>query len=228
MPSELSSYPREEIHWGDAVRIQPWRHPEAEIWKRLTETPDLDALLVLLQHTEPGAFTALGRIDRLEGWQIMHGDGAGWAMPAYTLGGPGRFNTERFGCFYAAEHLETAVAETAYHQARLLREARFGPRELRMRALRAEVEGTMLSLLGLSPEHPVYDPEHYHASRAIGVEAHRTGVDGILYTSVRRPRFACLALFQPSRIVRCTSAEALAYLWDGTRIRVEHRIPLDW
>lgn len=230
MPSDLEARPRIPVHWTGAAHIQPWRLPEREIWTRLGRPhEDLTAILALLYATEPQALEALGRVERLEGLDLMQGEGAGWAMPVFTSGGAGRFNTDAFGCFYVARELETAVAETVYHQERFLRDAGSSSSEVPMRVLRADIAAeAVLDLFDVDPSDPVYDAEHHGASRALGTWAHRSRLDGIHYRSVRRPPHPCLALYVPSRIVRCVSAERLAYRWDGESMHVEKRISLEW
>jgi hypothetical protein len=207
---DLDRYLRTPIRWSDAVRIQPWRYPEAEIWADLADEDDLPGLLTILQMTEPETFRRMGAVERLNGLEWMRGEGAGWVMPAFTWGGPGRFNGPAFGCFYAARELETAVAETVYHQERFLRSTREPSMELRMRALRVDLRPVLLVEVGEAPDPPeLYHPEDYG--------------------SVRRKGGRCAALYRPADVERCVPAEALAYLWDGTEVRtVEMRSPLDW
>lgn len=230
MPSDLEGHDRRTpVAWRDAARIQPWRHPEVRIWSRLADVPDVSAALSLLRLTEPDLYLGLGRVERLDPGTLMRGEGAGWVMPAYAWGGPGRFNSEGFGCFYAAREIETAIAESVHRQERFLHDTKQSPLELRMRVLRAEIDSPeTVSLMEVPRTDPRYDPEDHTASRAFGAQVRAAGLDGILYASVRRPPFPCVALYRPSALVSCTSSEALAYLWDGNRIHAEHRAPIDW
>lgn len=230
MPFDLGTYPRTQITWEGAVRIQPWRYPEAEIWAELADEDDLPGLLAILRMTEPELFRGMGAVKRLDGLEWMRGEGAGRVMPALTWGGPGRFNDASFGCFYAAGTLETAVAETVYHQEKFLRSTNEPSVELRMRALRADLRSGVLIELGEAPDPPaLYHPDDYGTSQAFGRAVRAAELPGIAFWSVRRTGGRCVALYPPADVERCVSAEALAYLWDGTRIRsVEMRSPLDW
>jgi RES domain-containing protein len=227
---DLDRYPRTQIDWVDAARIQPWRCPEAEIWTEFASEDDLPGLLAVLQMTEPEMFSLMGAVERLDGLDWMRGEGAGWVMPAFTWGGPGRFNDASFGCFYAARELETAVAETVHHQERFLRSTSEPSVEVRMRVLRADLRSGHLVELGESPDPPeLYHPDNYSTSQAFGATVRAAGVPGIVYQSARRRGGLCAAIYQPAVVERCVSAEALAYLWDGVRIhRVETRSPLEW
>jgi hypothetical protein len=214
VPFDLGRYTTGPIVWKDAVRIQPWRHPEAEIWSELAGEGDLPGLLAILRLTEPDTFLQLGAVDRLSGLEWMDGEGAGRAMPAFTFGGPGCFNDATFGCFYAALELEAAVAETVYHQEKLTRATSEPSMEIRMRALRADLDaGASIQLFTFPNPPELYHPDDYGTSRDFGAAVRAAGLRGIAYESQRRPRGRCGALFYPEDIRRCTSAEALAYLW---------------
>jgi RES domain-containing protein len=226
---DLESHSREPVRWSDATRVQPWRHPESEIWTRLVEEVDLLAALALLRLTEPDLYLGLGHVERVKGTVPMRGEGVGWVIPAYTWGGAGRFNSDAFGCFYAAPELETSVAETVHHLERFLCATDQPPVELRMRVLRADIDAPdVISLLDVPHTDPRYHSDDYTASQAFGARVYAAGIDGILSVSVRRPSHSCLALYRPSAVLRCSSAEALAYLWDGRHITAERRTPIEW
>ena len=229
MPSDLGSHLRTALSWTDAARIQPWRFAEAEIWDELAGEDDLPGVLAILRMTEPDVYGLLGVLERLEGVPWMRGEGAGWVMPAFTWGGPGRFSDGSFGCFYVARELETAVAETVHHQERFLRATAQAEVEVRMRVLRADVRADDVVALAAEPRPPALnDSEDHEASRAFGASVRAAGIQGISYHSRRREGGRCAALYNPECVLRCVSAEALAYLWDGVRVRVEIRSPLDW
>jgi hypothetical protein len=230
VPSDLQAYERTGVTWQDAVRIQPWRYPEITIWSDLVDEDDLPGLLSLLQMTEPEVYRSLGALDRLTALDRTDGEGIGWVMPAFTFGGPGRFNDESFGCFYAARELETAVAETVFHQEQLLRATREPPIEMRMRVLHAALRADPCLQLGESPSPPaLYHPTDYSVSQLFGATVRQAALRGIAFHSVRRAGGHCAALFHPADVTRCESVESLAYLWNGSAIEsVEERSPIDW
>lgn len=229
MPSDLARYPSASRRWPTAVRILPAQHPEQTVWSALVEEEDLPGALALLRRVDPAMYASLGDLDRISGLERTHGTGAGWAMPAFTWGGPGRFNGSTFSAFYAAEQIETAIAETVYHQARALQDENADTIDIRMRALRAEIHAIdFVDLMGVLASDPLYHPTDYSASQALGADARAADRNGILFTSVRRPGNACVAVFQPSQIRRCEDAGAYIYHWDGTRITVEQRTRITW
>jgi RES domain-containing protein len=226
---DAASWPRRPLSWTDAVRIQPWRHPETTIWADLADSEDVPGLLAILALTEPSVLRSLGDLDRVSGAELMRGPGAGWAMPAFTWGGAGRFNPPGTACFYAARERPTAIAETVHHQERFLRATAEPPIELRMRVLHATLATALaLDLVGHLPPAGVLDPEDYTRSHVFGAAARIAGADAITYPSVRAEG-QCAAVFQPRVIQRCASTAPLTYLWDGRRISaVEERTLVDW
>lgn len=229
MPSDAARYPGVSCHWPDAIRILAAQYPEQTIWSALVEEEDLPGALALLKRVDPAIHADLGPLDRLAELEPMRGAGAGWVMPAFAWGGPGRFNGTTFSAFYAAEKLETAIAETAYHQMRALRDENASPIEIRMRALRADIQASdFVDLTGIPDSDPLYHPTDYAASQAFGAEVRAANRNGIRFTSVRRPGYSCMAVFQPSQVRRCEDAGTYVYQWDGDRITVERRTRILW
>jgi RES domain-containing protein len=222
-------YPSASRHWPTAARILPAQSPEQTVWNALVEEEDLPGALALLKRVDPDAYASLGSLDRLVGLETMQGTGAGWVMPAFTWGGPGRFNAPTFGAFYAGERIETALAETVYHQERGLRDEAAQPIDMRMRALRADIHATdLVDLTGLAGSDPLYHPTDYSAPQSFGAAVHAADLSGILFTSVRRPGYGCMAVFQPSQIRSCEDAGSYIYHWDGSTITVEQRTRITW
>jgi RES domain-containing protein len=229
VPSDPARYPGASCHWPGAARILPAQYSEQTIWSALVEEEDLPGALALLRRVDPSMFADLGSLDRLANLEPMHGAGAGWVMPAFTWGGPGRFNSTTFIAFYAAEKIETAIAETVYHQARALRDENADPIDIQMRALRADIHASdFVDLTGVPDSDPLYHPTDYTASQAFGADARAADRNGILFTSVRRPGYSCMAVFQPSQIRRCEDAGTYVYRWDGKRVTVEQRTRITW
>jgi RES domain-containing protein len=229
VPFDLATYPDASQRWSSAARILPGQYPEQTVWSALVEEEDLPGALALLRRVDPAMYADLGDLDRIADLQPMRGTGVGWVMPTFAWGGPGRFNGTTFSAFYAAKQIETAIAETVYHQARALRDESAGPIDIQMRALRADIRATdLVDLTGVPDSDPLYHPTDYTASQAFGAEVRAASRNGILFTSGRRPRYPCMALFQPSQILRWEDARTYVYRWDGSAIRVEERTRITW
>ena len=70
-----------------------------------------------------------------------------------------RFTDGRFGAYYAAESIDTAIAETRFHRENFLRATSQPPIELEMRCYLADVACELHDLRGSASQMPdVYDP----------------------------------------------------------------------
>jgi RES domain-containing protein len=197
--------------WRAGHRIISARSTPESVFERITTPGEAAALLRIVM---------AGRSPRVEPADVATGTGAGWVMAAFLRGGSARFNDDSSGAFYAAESIETAIAETQYHYARFLRDAGEGPAHLGVRSLLPEFEATPLDLRGHHATHAeLYDPDptRYAAAQAWAARERARGADGVLYDSVRRVAGECVAVFRPRCVVRCAEGERLIYEWDGRR-----------
>jgi RES domain-containing protein len=159
-----------------------------------------------------------GRLDRSE-W-VTGQPGATLVMAAFchpTPGG-GRFNGEALGAWYCAAEIETAIAETVYHHTRLLAHSASGFRHvIQMRELISEVDAELCDLRRVRKRHPeLYDPESYAASQPFGEALRRTGANGIVYESVRRPAGTNLVVYRPSLLPSVLQEDYFDYRWMGS------------
>jgi hypothetical protein len=208
------------VRWSAACRIVPTRYPAVNLFDRVADAADFDALYALEALTNERARDEIGEIERVPREERLFGPGSGPIMAAFThvnMAGS-RFSDGRWGMFYAARERETAVAETRYHHARFLAATAEPPMHLPMRLYHVEIDAR---LHDLRPEGAVnaavYDPADYTASRALGGALRNAGSMGVVYRSVRRARGHCVGLFRPGGASRCLHAAILLYAWDGER-----------
>jgi hypothetical protein len=208
------------VRWSAACRIVPTRYPAVNLFDRVADAADFDALYALEALTNERARDEIGEIERVPREERLFGPGSGPIMAAFThVNTAGsRFSDGRWGMFYAARERETAVAETRYHHARFLAATAEPPMHLPMRLYHVEIDAR---LHDLRPEGAVnaavYDPADYTASRALGGALRNAGSMGVVYRSVRRARGHCVGLFRPGGASRCLHAAILLYAWDGER-----------
>jgi len=147
-----------------------------------------------------------------------------------------RFNDRTRGAWYAADELDTSLAEVAYHKARRL----------------AEIVAPMLP--GERPDHEVstYDdwladfrstfhvldpakhfaeclkpepvPACYAASQLLARSLLDMKSNGLVYPSVRRKRFRCLVCFRPALVYHPRRAERFALTFTSTSKGYEHQV----
>jgi hypothetical protein len=132
----------------------------------------------------------------------------------YPRGSRFRRARQSEGCFYAAEHVETAVAEEAFYRLLFFLDAphaRLPANPQERTAFRVPAEMTRAVDLTVPPferdaavwEHPTY----YDPCQALADEARTAGIEAIRYRSVRDPnRRANLALLSPV-VFRATRPE---------------------
>jgi hypothetical protein len=208
------------IRWPEACRIVPTRHPSENLFDRVADAEDFDALYALEAMTNERARDELGEIERVPREQRRYGAGSGPIMAAFThVNTEGsRFSAGEWGMFYAAKERDTAVAETRHHHARFLSATRQGPLHLPMRLLSVAIDAKLHDLRapGVVPA-AVFDPDDYTASRALGARLRTGASEGVVYPSVRAPRGQCAGLFTPRGASRCVHAAVLLYAWDGSR-----------
>jgi hypothetical protein len=212
--------PVRRIRWPEACRIVPTRHPSENLFDRVADAEDFDALYALEAMTNERARDELGEIERVPREQRRFGAGSGPIMAAFThVNTEGsRFSAGEWGMFYAAKERDTAVAETRHHHARFLSATRQGPLHLPMRLLSVAIDAKLHDLRapGVVPA-AVFDPDDYTASRALGARLRTGASEGVVYPSVRAPRGQCAGLFTPRGASRCVHAAVLLYAWDGSR-----------
>ena len=217
-PEEVPVRP---VHWPSCFRVIPSRFPPVQLFERVADPEDLDAVFAIEALTNARIRDEVGELRLVPPEDRMTGAGAGYLMAAFTHVSPlgGRFTDGTYGAYYAARDLPTAVDETVYHRERFLRATREGPMELDMRVLRARLRADLHDLRGMGSALPdVYDPDDYTASQAFGRRLRAKGSWGIAYDSVRRRGGECVAAFRPRALSRCQQTQHLSYVWDGERI----------
>lgn len=208
------------MRWLQACRIVPTRYPSINLFDRVADEADFDALYALESLTNERVRDELGQVERVPRDERLYGPGSGPIMAAFThvnvLGS--RFSSGRYGVFYAARERATAVAETRHHHARFLADTAQPAMHLPMRLYHVAIDARLHDLrpVGSVPE-AVYDLADYHAAQALGQRLHASGSKGVVYRSVRQPGGHCVGLFSPRGASACLHAAYLLYAWDGQR-----------
>jgi RES domain len=217
---DADSLLQKRLRWQQACRILPTRYPAINLFDRVADAQDFDALYALEALTNERLRDELGQVERVPREERIFGPGSGPIMAAFThvnVQGS-RFSAGHYGVFYAARQRATAVAETRYHHGRFLAATREGAMHLPMRLYHVSIEAR---LHDLRPEdsvtEAVYSPTNYAASQALGARLQQAGSAGVAYRSVRHPRGQCVGLFKPRAASVCVHAAFLLYAWDGER-----------
>jgi hypothetical protein len=215
----IDKIPRARIRWPKAYRVINSRYPPIDVFERIADPGDWEALLALEQLTNPRVRQEIGEISLVPPEERVSGAGASWVMGAFThRGKTSRFTDGSYGVYYAARELETSVRETAYHFGRFLlatKEPRGTEMELRV-LVSSKLDQMFHDIRQGFPE--LHDPSDYARSQVFGASLRAGNAYGVVYESVRRAGHDCLAVFRPKGIPRPKQGAHLRYHFDGERI----------
>lgn len=210
-----------QIVWKPCWRIIPSRFPPIALFERVTEPDDLEAIFDLESLTNPRLRDEVGDIRLVPPEERISGPGTSIIMAAFTHLNPegSRFSDSTYGVFYAANDLETAIAETKHHRERFMRATKQEHMELDMRVYVTDLDGELHDLRGQKATQPlVYHNENYAAGQHLAKTLRKEGSNGIAYDSVRRAGGECVAVFRPLLLSNGRQERHLCYVWDGNRI----------
>ena len=202
------------------IRIIPARFPQINLFERVASPEDWEILYAVESLTNPRLRDEVGDIALVPPGERVFGPGASWIMAAFTHrpkpGQGGRFNAD-FGTFYCTPDEATAIAETTYHRARFLREARIDRTTLEMRVIRAYLGPADLHNLCNLDDPALYHPSDYSAGQQLGAQLREQQSAGIVYDSVRHPG-ECCAVFRPSVLTNAVHMKYLTYTFENNAI----------
>jgi hypothetical protein len=201
--------------------------PTIHLFERVADPADWDALYALESLTNPRIRDEIGELNLVPRADRVAGINASIVMAPFTHLSPQgtRFTDGRFGAYYAAESIDTAIAETRFHRENFLRATAQPPIELEMRCYVSDVACVLHDLRRRRNELPdVYDPSSYVASQALGRELRAAGSNGVAFDSVRRDGGECVAVFRPRLVQNVRQGVHLRYAWDGAAISQVYEI----
>lgn len=216
-----TSYTAQAVKFTPCHRIVASRMPTIHLFERVADPADWDALYKLESMTNPRIRSEIGELTLVPVADRVSGPNASVVMAPFTHLSPQgtRFTDGHFGAYYAAESIDTAIAETRFHRENFLRATSQPPMELEMRCYLADVACDLHELRGRRAELPdVYDPQSYVASQKLGRLLRDAGSNGIAFDSVRRDGGECVAMFRPRLVQNVRQSVHLRYAWDGAAI----------
>jgi RES domain-containing protein len=196
-------------------RLIPSRFPPVSLFEWATTPEELHALAALEGLTNE-RLTDLSMIPE-EDWVL--GPGSSVIMAAFTHRGASRFSKGHFGIYYAADALDTAIAETVYHRERFLSASHEQPTLIQMREYQADVLQPLEQLtIDTHPHLFNTDPLAYEPSQDFGEAKRSENIWGLHYPSVRKENATCVAIFRPPALSIPIQGCHLEYIWDGEKI----------
>ena len=217
----LTSYTARAVKLAPCHRIVASRLPTIHLFERVADPADWEALYKLESMTNPRIRNEVGELSLVPVADRVSGPNASVVMAPFTHLSPQgtRFTDGHFGAYYAAESIDTAIAETRFHRENFLRATTQPPMELEMRCYLADVACELHDFRGRRNElRDIYDPASYSASQKLGRQLRDAGSNGIAFNSVRRSGGECVAVFRPRLVQNVRQSVHLRYAWDGVSI----------
>lgn len=222
--SLLDTLPQKRFRDKTAYRLVNSKFPPIAIFDDVADNAEFEALFRLQAKTNPRLLDEIGHIRLIKPERRPFGiTGCNYALAPFAhinqLGS--RFSRGEFGVLYAAEHMDTALAETCYHQQRYFQTQVLGLKYDRivMRGLTLKFSAALINICSPKIEtHHWYDANNYSAARQLGDAIKAADKDGLWYDSVRKPGSSCYALFSPHLIKSAVQTQHYELAWNGQRI----------
>ncbi len=219
--SAFSGLTQSAVAWLPCHRLIATRFPTVGLYDEVAAPEDLDVVFAIEALTNPRVRQELGQLSLVPPADRVAGPGATLIMAAFTHLNPlgSRFSDGSWGVYYAADSLDTAVAEVSHHRSLFLARTGEGAIDIDLRWLQADLMDKLHDLRGQGALRPaVYDPDRYGTAQDLGRALRASGSPGIVYDSVRRPQGQCAAVFKPRSLSNARAAGHIALHWDGRAI----------
>jgi hypothetical protein len=221
---DLADLPEAALPWSSCHRLIASRYPTVGLYDDIAAPEDLEVVFAIEALTNPRLRQELGALSLVPPAERLTGPGATLVMAAFTHLNPegSRFSDGSYGVYYAADTLETAVAEVSHHRALFLARTAEPEIQLDLRWIQARLLPPVHDIRGRATAGggwaEVYHPDRYGAGQALGRRLRATGCRALAYASVRRPGADCVAVFAPRALSRARATGHIGLHWDGQRI----------
>ena len=205
-----------------AHRLIPSQFPPIGLFDTVTRAADLEAVMDLAGWTNDRLVSE--RIARLPRSEWVFGRANASIVMAAFLHAPvdgARFSGPDLGAWYAADSIDTSIAEVAHHLRREAFARKLPGASRRYRAYSCHLVGRYRDLRG-SDDAGLYSRTSYALSQAFGEGLRAAGEDGLLYDSLRHQGGTAICAFRPSKIMDVVQADHvdIAVSIDSPRIDV--------
>ena len=207
--------------WRTSVRLIPSRYPTVGLFDAIADAADLDAVFVIEALTNPRIRDEVGQLQLVAPDERIVGPGSVPVMAAFTHLNPegSRFSDGSYGVYYAAQALDTAVAEVGHHRAVFLARTREPAMDVDLRAIHAAIDAPLHDLTSMGRRAAAWlDPDDYGAPQALGRTLRASASWGVIFPSVRHAGGVCVGLFRPKALHHPRTGAHIALHWDGQRI----------
>ena len=217
----ISRIPLTHTVWRTSFRLIPSRYPTVGLYDAITDPADLAVVFAIEAMTNPRIRDEIGQLQLVSPEDRVSGPGSTPVMAAFTHLNPegSRFSNGSYGVYYAAQTLETAVAEVSHHRAVFLARTAEPAIDVDMRVITAGVDASLHDLRSIRKHAAAwFDPDRYDAPQALGQQLREAGSWGVHFPSVRDKGGECVGLFRPKALHHAKQGAHIALHWDGQRI----------
>ncbi len=222
---DINAIPQASFFNQTAYRLIPSKYPPKSLFDDVANHDEFEILFAIQELTNPRIRNELGNLNRVPAQERPYGiRGCNYALGPFVHLNPAgsRFSNGSFGVYYAAEDVQTAIAETRHHQQNYFSGVvglKFD--RLSMRCLKTQFTTSLRDIRGdLFKDNECYSKDNYSAGQLFGANIKSNGDAGIVYSSVRLENRTCYALFSPSVIKDVIQTTHYEYIWDGEKIVV--------
>ena len=209
------------LRWKKSHRIIRTIYPPVHLFEDIADAADWELIAQAEARTNPRIHDEIGNLGLVPPERRIAGATATLVMGAFTHAStsrPSRFSDGRFGLWYCGDRFEVALAETAYHFERFMRDTGESAADADFRELTCGIGGLLHDLCDADPE-GCLTPDDWAPGQALGRRLRADGVDGVVYPSVRTPVGLAAGLFWPNCVsLPVVQARQLRYRWDGSRM----------
>lgn len=207
--------------WRPSYRLIPSRYPTVGLYDRIADPADLDIVFAIQALTNPRIRDEIGQLQLVPPEERVSGVGSTTIMAAFTHLNPegSRFSDGSYGVYYAAQALETAIAEVSFHRAVFLARTNEPAIEVDMRVITAALDAPLHDLCALGKRaDAMLRPDQYGAPQSLGRRLREAASWGVHFPSVRHPGGFCVGVLRPRALRNARSSTHIALHWDGQRI----------
>ncbi len=209
------------VRWKRSHRIIRTIYPPVHLFEDIADPADWELIARAEARTNPRIHDQIGNLGLVPPERRVSGHTATLVMGAFTHAStsrPSRFSDGRFGLWYCGDRFEVALAETAYHFERFMRDTGEPAGDADFRELSCGIGGLLHDLRKSDPE-GCLAPDDWAPGQALGRRVRAEGADGVVYRSVRTAVGLAAGLFWPNCVtLPVVQARQLRYRWDGSRM----------
>ncbi len=219
----INELPVSPIDWQPCWRLVPSRFPPVGLFDRVADPEDLDIVFAIEGLTNDRLRDEAGDINLVLPDDRISGPGTTPIMAAFTHLNPAgsRFSDGSYGVYYAANTVDTAIAETRFHRTLFLAATKEPPIEIDLRSYLSDLNVDLHDIRNRQQAMPeLYDPDpgHYGQAQVMAKTLRANGSNGIVFDSVRFSEGECVAIFRPCVLAPVRQGPHFCYVWNGLEI----------